>query len=110
MVSLLILRPFGPRRDATAPTRSEAAQNRREDHPRHRAMATSHMNTTGRRERTDVHVRAVDRRRPPEREPPVRDLVQAAPLGVRQLFVLHGLLETRSFFPEEALPRREVGT
>ena len=73
-------------------------------------MATSHMNTTGRRERTDIHVRPVDRRRPPEREAPVRDLVQATSLGVRQLLVLHGLLEAGSLLPKQALPRREVST
>ena len=72
-------------------------------------MATSHMNTTGRRERTDIHVRAVDRRAPPQRESPVGDLIETASLRVRQLLVLHGLLKTRSFFPKQALPRREVG-
>ena len=36
----------------------------------------------------DVHVRAVDGGRPPQREPPVGDLVETAPLRVRQLLVL----------------------
>ena len=71
-------------------------------------MATSHMNTTGRRERTDVHVRPVDRRRPPEREPSIRDLIQATSLSICQLFVLHGLLKPARLLPKQALPRREV--
>ena len=56
---------------------------------------------------THVHVRAVDRRRPPQREPTVRNLVQTASLRVRQLLVLHRLLETRRLLPEQTLPRRE---
>ena len=50
---------------------------------------------------TDVHVRAVDRRAPPEREPTVRNLGQTVPLSVGQLFVSHGLLETGGLLPEE---------
>ena len=84
----------------------------------------------------DVHVRAVDGGAPPQREPTVRDLVQPAALRVRQLLVLHALLEPRGLcaqsterqsaeartkvhdtthtrphlLPEEALPRREIGS
>jgi len=36
----------------------------------------------------DVHVGAVDGGRPPQREPPVGDLVQTTALRVRQLLVL----------------------
>mmetsp|Transcript_24497 Transcript_24497/g.79135 ORF Transcript_24497/g.79135 Transcript_24497/m.79135 type:complete len:341 (-) Transcript_24497:2935-3957(-) len=43
--------------------------------------------------KSDVDVRAVDRRGPPEREAAVGDLVQPRPLGVRQLLVLHALFE-----------------
>mmetsp|Transcript_3144 Transcript_3144/g.9017 ORF Transcript_3144/g.9017 Transcript_3144/m.9017 type:complete len:409 (-) Transcript_3144:4863-6089(-) len=55
-----------------------------------------------------IHVRPVDRRRPPQREPSIGNLIETRPLRVRQFFVLHGLFKTRRFFPEEALPRREV--
>mmetsp|Transcript_12178 Transcript_12178/g.50989 ORF Transcript_12178/g.50989 Transcript_12178/m.50989 type:complete len:398 (+) Transcript_12178:2351-3544(+) len=55
-----------------------------------------------------VHVRAVDRRRPPQREPTVGDLVQAAPLRVGQLLVLHALLEPAGLLPEQTLPGGEV--
>jgi hypothetical protein len=41
----------------------------------------------------DVHVGAVDGRRPPEREAAVRDLRQARALRIRQLLELHALLE-----------------
>mmetsp|Transcript_19227 Transcript_19227/g.59289 ORF Transcript_19227/g.59289 Transcript_19227/m.59289 type:complete len:634 (-) Transcript_19227:308-2209(-) len=56
----------------------------------------------------DVDVGAIDRRRPPEREAAVRDLVQPGALRVGQLLVLHGLFEAARFLPEEAFPRREV--
>ena len=56
-----------------------------------------------------VHVGAVDRGRPPEREAPVGDLVETRSLSVRQLLILHGLLEAGGFLPEEALPRGEIG-
>jgi len=39
----------------------------------------------------DVHVRAVDRGRPPQREATVRDLVQTGALRIRQLLVLHAV-------------------
>ena len=51
----------------------------------------------------------VDGRRPPQREPPVGDLVEAGPLRVGQLLVLHRLLEAGRLLPEQALPRGEVG-
>ena len=56
----------------------------------------------------ESHVRAVDRRAPPQRKPSIGNLVETAPLRVRELLVLHGLLEARRLLPEEALPRREV--
>mmetsp|Transcript_4532 Transcript_4532/g.13244 ORF Transcript_4532/g.13244 Transcript_4532/m.13244 type:complete len:1314 (+) Transcript_4532:2393-6334(+) len=55
-----------------------------------------------------VDVGAVDGRRPPEREAAVGDLVEARPLGVGELLVLHRLLEARGLLPEEALPGGEV--
>ena len=58
---------------------------------------------------TDVDVGPVDGGRPPQREPTVGDLVETRPLGVRQLLVLHGLLEAGGLLPEETLPRGEVG-
>ena len=57
----------------------------------------------------DVDVGAVDRRRPPEREAPVGDLVETGALRVGELLVLHRLLEARGLLPEETLPRGEVG-
>eukprot|EP00964_Phaeocystis_antarctica_P078146 scaffold48598_cov65-Phaeocystis_antarctica.AAC.1 len=56
-----------------------------------------------------VDVGAVDRGRPPEREAPVGDLVEAGALRVGELLVLHALLEARGLLPEQALPRGEVG-
>ena len=50
VVSLSILRPFGPRRGLGTAERPEPAQNRPRDHPRHRAMATRHVNPTAGRE------------------------------------------------------------
>mmetsp|Transcript_67280 Transcript_67280/g.140139 ORF Transcript_67280/g.140139 Transcript_67280/m.140139 type:complete len:747 (+) Transcript_67280:1153-3393(+) len=57
----------------------------------------------------DIHVRAIDRRRPPQREPAVRNLVQARALRVCQLLELHALLEPACLLPEETLPGWEVG-
>ena len=57
---------------------------------------------------TDVDVRAIDRRTPPEREPTVRDLVETGPLRVRELLVPHRLLEAGRLLPEQTLPGREV--
>ena len=57
---------------------------------------------------TDVDVRAIDRRTPPEREPTVRDLVKTGPLRVRELLVPHRLLEAGRLLPEQTLPGREV--
>ena len=57
---------------------------------------------------TDVHVRAVDRRAPPEREPTVRNLVKTGSLRVCELLVPHRLFEARRLLPEQTLPSREV--
>ena len=57
---------------------------------------------------TNVDVRTVDGRTPPEREPTVRDLVKTRPLRVRELLVPHRFLEARRLLPEQTLPRREV--
>ena len=57
---------------------------------------------------TDVDVRTVDGRTPPEREPTVRDLVKTRPLRVRELLVPHRLFEARRLLPEQTLPSREV--
>ena len=57
---------------------------------------------------TDVDVRAIDRRAPPERESTVRDLVKTRPLRVRELLVPHRLLEAGRLLPEQTLPGREV--
>ena len=58
---------------------------------------------------TDVDVGPVDGGRPPEGEAPVGDLVETGALGVRQLLVLHRLLEAGRLLPEETLPRGEIG-
>ena len=49
----------------------------------------------------DVHVRAVDRRAPPEREATIRDLIQTGTLSVRQFLVSHRLFETGRLLPEQ---------
>ena len=56
----------------------------------------------------DVDVGTVDRGRPPESEPPVRNLVQTGALRIGQLFVLHRLLEAGRLFPKQTFPRREI--
>mmetsp|Transcript_59082 Transcript_59082/g.126986 ORF Transcript_59082/g.126986 Transcript_59082/m.126986 type:complete len:443 (-) Transcript_59082:1525-2853(-) len=58
---------------------------------------------------THVHVGAVDRRRPPQGEAPVRNLVETTPLRICQLLEAHGLLKAARLLPEETLPCREVG-
>jgi len=58
---------------------------------------------------THVDVGPVDGRRPPQSEPPVRDLVQTRPLRVGQLLVLHRLLEAGRLLPEQTLPGGKVG-
>ena len=50
---------------------------------------------------TNVDVRTVDRRTPPEREPTVRDLVQTGPLRVGELLVPHRLFEAGRLLPEQ---------
>ena len=57
---------------------------------------------------TDVDVRTVDRRTPPEREPTVRNLVKTGSLRVCELLVPHRLFEARRLLPEQTLPSREV--
>ena len=59
---------------------------------------------------TDVDVRAIDRRAPPERESTVRDLVKTGPLRVRELLVPHRLLEAGRLLPEQTLPLWEIRT
>mmetsp|Transcript_9904 Transcript_9904/g.16651 ORF Transcript_9904/g.16651 Transcript_9904/m.16651 type:complete len:467 (+) Transcript_9904:1679-3079(+) len=59
---------------------------------------------------SDVDVGPVDGGGPPESESAVGDLAQPRALGVRQLLVLHGLLEARGLLPEEALPGGEIGS
>jgi hypothetical protein len=57
---------------------------------------------------TDVDVCPVDGGRPPESEAPVGDLIETGALGVRQLLVLHRLLEAGRLLPEQTLPCGEV--
>jgi hypothetical protein len=57
---------------------------------------------------TNVHVRTVDRRRPPQCESTIWDLVQTRSLGMSKFFVSHALLETASLLPEETFPSGEV--
>mmetsp|Transcript_29770 Transcript_29770/g.62393 ORF Transcript_29770/g.62393 Transcript_29770/m.62393 type:complete len:346 (-) Transcript_29770:4155-5192(-) len=59
---------------------------------------------------TDVDIGAIDRWRPPQREPAIRNLIQTGPLSIGQLLVLHRLLETRGLLPEETLPRGEISS
>jgi len=47
----------------------------------------------------DVDIGTVDRRRPPQREATVWDLVQTRALGVGQLLVLHRLLKAAGLLP-----------
>ena len=49
---------------------------------------------------SDVDVRSVNRRRPPQRETTVWNLVQTRPLRVGELLELHRVFETRRFFPK----------
>ena len=57
---------------------------------------------------TSVDVRAIDRRRPPQSETTIGDLVKTGSLRVRELLVSHRLFETGRLLPEETLPSREV--
>ena len=59
---------------------------------------------------TNVDVRTVDRRTPPERETTIGDLIETGTLGVRELLVTHRLFEPGRLLPEQTLPCREVGT
>mmetsp|Transcript_10676 Transcript_10676/g.30496 ORF Transcript_10676/g.30496 Transcript_10676/m.30496 type:complete len:593 (+) Transcript_10676:6123-7901(+) len=57
----------------------------------------------------DVHVGAVDRRRPPQRETTIWNLRQTGTLGIRELLELHAFFETGCLFPEKPFPSWEVG-
>jgi len=57
---------------------------------------------------TDVDVRSIDRRAPPQRETTVRNLVETRTLRVGELLVSHRLFETGRLLPEKTLPRREI--
>mmetsp|Transcript_3442 Transcript_3442/g.12110 ORF Transcript_3442/g.12110 Transcript_3442/m.12110 type:complete len:287 (+) Transcript_3442:2278-3138(+) len=57
----------------------------------------------------DVDVGPVDRRRPPEGEAAVRDLVETRALRVGELLELHRLLEAGRALPEQTLPGGKVG-
>ena len=57
---------------------------------------------------TNVYVRTINRRAPPECESTIRNLRQTGALGVGELLELHPFLETGRFLPKETFPRREV--
>lgn len=57
----------------------------------------------------DVHVGAVDGGGPPQREPPIGDLVQPRPLRVGQLLVLHALLKAARLW-EPSTPSSAVSS
>ena len=57
---------------------------------------------------TNVDVRTVDRRTPPEREPTVQSLVETGLLRVRELLIPHRLFEAGRLFPEMTFPGGEV--
>ena len=57
---------------------------------------------------TNIHIGPVNSRTPPERKPSIRNLVQTAPLRIRQLLIPHALLEARRLLPEQTLPGRDV--
>ena len=59
--------------------------------------------------KADVDISPVDGRGPPESETTVGDLVETTALSMSQLLVLHRLLKSRGFLPEETLPRWKVG-
>jgi hypothetical protein len=50
--------------------------------------------------KSDVHVRSIDSRRPPQSKSSIGDLIQSRPLSVSQFLKFHGLFETRGFFPK----------
>eukprot|EP01137_Pigoraptor_chileana_P034037 Opistho-2@25960 len=57
---------------------------------------------------TNVDICAIDGGRPPERKPTVGNLVETAPLRIRELLVLHALLKAARLLPEETLPCRKI--
>ena len=57
-----------------------------------------------------TYISTINRRRPPEREATIRDLIQSWSLSVREFLELHWLFESGCTFPEETLPGREVGS
>ena len=58
--------------------------------------------------KTDIDVCSVDSWRPPKRKSPIGNLIETGSLGVGELLVLHALLETGGFLPEETFPSREI--
>ena len=56
----------------------------------------------------DVHVGAVDRGRPPQREAAVGNLVQPRALRVGQLLVLHALLKPARLRAHRGAPQQDV--
>ena len=51
---------------------------------------------------TNVDVRAIDSRAPPESESTIRNLVQTGTLSIGELLVSHGLLEAGRLLPEKS--------
>ena len=56
-----------------------------------------------------THVSSVDGWGPPQCETTIWDLVQTGTLRIGKLLVLHRLLKSTGFLPEETLPGGEVG-
>lgn len=56
----------------------------------------------------DVHICTVNCWAPPQGESSIGNLVQTTALCVGQLLVLHGLLKSRGFLPEQPLPSGKV--
>lgn len=54
---------------------------------------------------TDVDIGTIDRRRPPESETTIRNLIQAGTLCISQFLKLHGLFEARRTLPEQPFPK-----
>ena len=57
-----------------------------------------------------TNVGSVDGGGPPEGESSVGDLVETGSLGVGELLVLHALLESGGFLPEETFPSGKVSS
>ena len=58
--------------------------------------------------KADIDIGSIDSWGPPESEPSIGNLVQARPLSMSELLILHALLEATSLLPEESLPGGEV--